>query len=162
MIGVRRGSGDPRYSRPGGQRYKLVDATWEKCGLWNNSRVVKTTGKGPFSICFYAKPAQMNAFLGSVCAQNCLCEPCGVRKVHALHALDGWFLAVARNRGPRLLLFSVGAWVVRREVRGRPGRRLSAPGNGWLKFVVSHVLIAGGIGIMSHYCPVRCRIGSVG
>jgi hypothetical protein len=30
---VRRGSGDPRYSRPGGRRYKLVDAPGEKCGL---------------------------------------------------------------------------------------------------------------------------------
>ena len=67
----------------------------------------------------------------------------GLRKVHALHALDGWFSAVAGKRGRRVPRFSVGAWAVRREVRGWHGRRVAGAGNDWLGFVVSQVAKGG-------------------
>jgi hypothetical protein len=70
-------------------------------------------------------------------------SPFGLRKVHALNALDGWFSAVAGKRGRRVLRFSVGAWAVWREVRGWRGRRVAGAGNDWLGFVVSQVAKGG-------------------
>lgn len=57
-------------------------------------------------------------------------------------------------------MLSISARAVRREVRGRPGRPLAVPENGWLRFVVSQVpeRQVRGIGIMSPYCPPGGRV----
>ncbi len=46
-----RGSGDPRHSRPGGQRYKFVDAPHGRCGFTAqiNSELGSATPRQPFS-----------------------------------------------------------------------------------------------------------------
>ena len=42
--GVRCGSGDPRYSRPGGQRYKFADPPRGKCELARSLVEIRTSG----------------------------------------------------------------------------------------------------------------------
>ena len=88
-------------------------------------------------------------------------SPFGLRKVHAVHALDGWFSAVAGKRGRRVPRFSVGAWAAWREVRGWRGRRVAGAGNDWLGFVVSQVA-KGGRGNRYHV-PLfpSCRRGEL-